>query len=115
MNILNQVDIIQPTSSKIFPEPNESVMMECARLIHAAVISRRFLNTLLTNPIQSIEEGYCGEKFAFTHEEKQQIKLIRANTLAEFSTQLVQVIERTCCAAPAVELAYARVESTKSL
>jgi len=113
MNVLNQVEVIQPLSSKISPEPNESVLMECARLIHAAVISRRFLSTLLVNPIQSIQAGYCGEKFAFTHAEKQQIKLIHANTLAEFSNQLMQAIERAGCVAPAAELAYVRVERPK--
>lgn len=115
MNVLNQVDIIQPTSSKIVTEPHESALMECSRLIHAAVISRRFLSTLLTNPIQSIEDGYCGEKFAFTHAEKQQIRLIRANSLAEFSNQLMQAVERASRVAPPVELAYAQVETPKGL
>jgi len=111
MNVLNQVDIIQPTSLKMLPDPNESALMECGRLIHAAVISQRFLNKLLTNPLKSIEDGYGGEKFAFTQEEKQQIRLIRASNLAEFSSQLIRAIEQCCCIAPAAELAYARMKT----
>ena len=85
----------------MFSDPHESVLMECGRLIHAAVISKRFLNTLLTNPIKSIEDGFCGEKFSFTREEKQQIKQIHASSLAEFSNLLIQAVKQTCCIPPA--------------
>ena len=76
MTVLNQVDYFDPIIQKIYQEPDESVLMECGRLIHAAVISRRFQTMLLSNPIQSIEDGFCGEKFTFSRQEKQQIKLI---------------------------------------
>jgi hypothetical protein len=82
--------------------------MECGRLIHAAVISRRFQKLLLTNPIKTIEEGYCGEKFAFTQAEKQRIRHIRASNLAEFSSQLMQTIESSASVSiPTPEMAFA--------
>ena len=109
MAFLNQVDHLELTFPKKHTDPNESMRMECGRLIHAAVISRRFLNMLLTNPIKTIEVGYCGEKFAFTHAEKQRIKLIRASSLADFSSQLNQAVERSSSiSTPAPELAFAR-------
>lgn len=111
MSVLNQVDNYLLTSPKMFSEPHESVLMECGRLIHAAVISKRFQNILLNNPIKSIEDGFCGEKFSFTREEKQQIKQIQASSLAEFSNLLIQAVKHTCCVAPTAELAYARLEA----
>jgi hypothetical protein len=113
MNVLNQVEIIAPTSSKMSQDPNESVAMECGRLIHAAVISKRFLSSLLADPIKSIEAGFCGETFAFTREEKQQIKRIHASSLADFSNQLILAVEHACCLSPATEMAYARLDTHK--
>jgi hypothetical protein len=109
MSYLNQIDHLELTFPKKHADPNESVRMECGRLIHAAVISRRFLNMLLTNPVKTIEEGYCGEKFAFTRAEKQRIQHIRASSLADFSSQLLQVIEHSSrISSPAPEYAFAQ-------
>jgi hypothetical protein len=111
MSVLNQVDHFVSTSPNMFLDPHESVVMECGRLIHAAVISKRFLNTLLTNPLKTIDDGFCGEKFSFTREEKQQIKQIHASSLAEFSNLLILAVKQTCCAAPTAELAFAHLET----
>ena len=108
--MLNQIDYSGPTSQGLHPAQDETVLMECGRLIHAAAVSRRFLSTLLSNPVQTIEEGYCGEKFAFTQAEKQQIRQIRASTLAEFANQLIQAVQVSYCMAATPEMAYARVE-----
>jgi hypothetical protein len=109
--LLNQVEYSGPTSQGLHPEQDEAVLMECGRLIHAAAISQRFLRTLLSNPIQSIEEGYCGEKFTFTQAEKQQIRQIQASTLAEFSRQLLQAVQLQYCIAAAPEMSFARLET----
>jgi hypothetical protein len=106
-------DYLDPASSKVFPDPYESILMECGRLIHAAVISKRFLNSLLANPIKTIENGFCGEKFSFSHEEKQHIQLIQATTLAEFSNLLVQAVKQSYCIATAPEMAYVPLETNK--
>jgi hypothetical protein len=113
MNTLNQVDIFAQTSPQMVQDPNECVRMECGRLIHAAVISQRFMKNLLTNPIKTIEEGFCGEKFTFTQEEKQHIRRIRASSLAEFSNALLQVVELPSRIAMTPDIAYAQVELHK--
>jgi hypothetical protein len=115
MALLTQVEYIEPTYPKVRQDPYEFVRMECGRLIHAAVISRSFLGRLLTNPIKSIEDGFCGEKFAFTREEKQRIKLIQASTLADFSNQLIQAVEHTSSIPVAPEMAFVRWEAHKGL
>ena len=108
MTLLNKVDHFESNFPIMHQDPDESVRMECGRLIHAAVISRRFLDRLLTNPAQSIEDGYCGEKFAFTRAEKQRIKHIRASNLADFSNQLLQAVELPVSVSVVSEMAYVR-------
>jgi len=115
MSALNQTDYIETATMQMLPDPQESVLMECGRLIHAAVISKRFLNTLLANPLQSIEAGFCGEKFSFTREEKQQIQQIHASSLAEFSNLLIQAVKQPCFGLPAPDLAFTQLEAKREL
>lgn len=115
MSALNLVDYIQPTLSSTLATPNESFLMECGRLIHAAVISKRFLTTLLANPIKSIEDGFCGEKFSFTLEEKQLIQQIQATSLTEFSSMLIQAVIPSGKVTPVAGLAFAKVEASPKL
>ena len=110
MSVLNQVDYYDPTSLKMLPDLHEAVLMECSRLIHAAVVSKRFLNALLVNPITAIEAGFCGERFSFTWEEKQQIINIRARSLAEFSQMLLQAVQQPCCIPAAPDMAFTHLE-----
>lgn len=111
MSVLNQVDHFEPTSPKMYLDVHEPVLMECSRLIHAAVISKRFLSTLLANPIKTIEDGYCGEKFSFTREEKHHINQIRANSLSEFSNLLIQAVKQPCRVSSTPEMAFAQIEA----
>ncbi len=67
---------------------------ECSRLLHAAVVNKRFCESLLSNPLASIEAGYCGEKFHFTREQKERVNEIRAASLEDFAAQLMQLVER---------------------
>lgn len=108
MAYLNQVEHFEPALPKLCEDFCQPAQVECERLIHAAVISQRFLNGLLVDPIKSIEEGFCGEKFAFTREEKQRIKFIRARSLADFSTQLMQVVDFTSGVTASTEMAFVR-------
>lgn len=108
MTFLTRTDHVELTFPRKRQEPSKQVHVECGRLIHAAVINKRFQKMLLTNPVKTIEEGYCGEKFAFTHDEKQRIRMIQADTLAEFSSQLLQAIEQpTRIPAQTPEMAFA--------
>ncbi len=115
MALHNQIELYEPTYPKGCPDPHEAARMECGRLLHAAVINRRFLDKLLTNPLKSIEDGFCGEKFAFTREEKQRINQIRAGSLEEFSRQLLLVVEHSASLAATSEMAYARWDARQSL
>ncbi len=115
MALPNHFELNEPMFPKGCPEPEESVMLECARLIHAAVINRHFLNKLLANPLKTIEDGFCGEKFAFTREEKQRINRIHAASLADFSRQLILAMEHSANISAASEMAYARWESQHGL
>jgi hypothetical protein len=106
MTQLTKVENFESHFPTVRQDPNEALRMECGRLIHAAVISRRFLDGLLINPLQSIENGYCGEKFAFTREEKQRIRHIRATNLADFSSQLMLAVELPTNVSSVPEMAY---------
>ncbi len=73
-------------------DPGMVQKAEAGRLIHAAIINRTFREKLLTNPVQSIDNGYCGEVFHFSREMKDQIRSIHAMSLEEFSTQIMQLL-----------------------
>ncbi len=60
-----------------------------SHLLTAAVISPKFCCLLLTDPMSAIQVGYAGEMFELTAEEIEQICLIKAGSLREFSTQLL--------------------------
>jgi hypothetical protein len=60
-----------------------------SRLLTAAVISPKFCCLLLADPMSAINVGYAGEMFDLTAEEIEQICLIKASSLQEFSTQLL--------------------------
>jgi hypothetical protein len=71
--------------------PEAALQAEFGRLIHAAIISPSFQKQLLNSPALSIDKGFCGESFQIPAEIKSRIDLIRAGTLEDFSTQLLQV------------------------
>jgi len=76
-------------------DPDEAIKVEFSRLIHAAVINKRFCIDLLNNPERCIETGYCGERFHFPNDLKNRIKLIRAQSLEEFSNQVIKIINKS--------------------
>jgi hypothetical protein len=61
---------------------------EFSRILSAAVISARFRNMLLADPVKAISDGYSGEKFEIGADEKNRLANIRANSLADFAAQL---------------------------
>ncbi len=62
---------------------------ESIRVLSAAVVSRRFRETLLSNPRQAIAAGYAGETFQLDEGEKTWMSSIHADTLAEFARQML--------------------------
>lgn len=80
-----------PAKISAVQEPYSEVQAEFGRLIHAAIINKRFRDSLLSNPKQSIETGFCGEKFSFPCEIKDSIEQIHAVSLEDFAKQLINV------------------------
>lgn len=80
--------------------PASRAHQEYSRILTAAVINMQFRNLLLTNPGKAIETGYGGEVFYLAREEKKRVAAIRATSLADFASQLNQVLSQ-----PAVGLA----------
>jgi predicted Zn-ribbon and HTH transcriptional regulator len=85
---INQISTIQQPVKK---QQNEDVKAEFGRLIHAAVINKRFRENLLTNPLNCIDAGYCGESFNFPNDFKNRIRKINARSLEEFSSQVINL------------------------
>lgn len=94
MALLSSSSYISNVPVRTIRDNKPDVRAECSRLLHAAVINKRFRESLLSNPLASIEAGYCGEKFQFTREQKERMNDIRATSLEDFAAQLMHVIER---------------------
>jgi hypothetical protein len=60
------------------------------RLFAAAIVSDQFRETLLRKPDEALTNGYLGQTFMLTDQEKTLIKSIRADTL----TDLAQKVNR---------------------
>lgn len=62
---------------------------EISRIMTAAVISFRFRQDLLANPLAAIHNGYGDETFSLKRNEAEQIASIRASSLEEFAIKLI--------------------------
>ncbi len=91
MTILTQVYQNGVSHKGLSTDPEETFLIECGRLLQAAVMNRRFRDSLLSDPVRAIEGGYCGEKFSFTREEKQRIRAIQATSLEDFASKVIQI------------------------
>jgi len=60
------------------------------RLFAAAIVSDQFRATLLSKPDEALSNGYLGQTFMLTDQEKTLIKSIQADTL----TDLAQKVNR---------------------
>ena len=60
------------------------------RLFAAAIVSDQFRETLLSKPDEALANGYLGQTFMLTDQEKTLIKSIQADTL----TDLAQKVNR---------------------
>ncbi|MDP2966788.1 MAG: hypothetical protein Q8N39_12255 [Pelolinea sp.] len=70
---------------------NHSVNSEISRIISAAVVNKRFCSALLSNPSTAISQGYCGEPFRLSMEQKDRISMINEHSLEGFAAQLAQI------------------------
>jgi hypothetical protein len=60
------------------------------RLFAAAVVSRQFRDMLLKNPEEALRNGYLGETFSLTKEERDLLASIRADSLTDLAKQVYQ-------------------------
>lgn len=63
------------------------------RLFAAAVVSDQFRRTLLRAPEEALANGYLGQTFPLTDQEKKIIKTIRAETLTDFAQKVNQALK----------------------
>jgi hypothetical protein len=63
------------------------------RLFAAAIVSNQFRTTLLREPERALANGYLGQTFALSDQEKKIIKTIRAENLTDFAQQVNQALK----------------------
>jgi hypothetical protein len=63
------------------------------RLFAAAVVSDQFRKTLLRAPEEALANGYLGQTFPLTDQEKKIIKTIRAENLTDFAQKVNQALK----------------------
>lgn len=61
-------------------------------LIAAAVVDSTFRELLLADPEYALEKGYSGQFFYLSEEERRLVTSIRATSLSEFASQLVDCL-----------------------
>lgn len=73
---------------KIAPRKIDQRSEAVNRMFAAAVVSRQFRELLLKNPREALKQGYLGETFDLTRQEKALILSIRAGSLSELAKQM---------------------------
>ena len=63
------------------------------RLFAAAIVSDQFRATLLREPEQALANGYLGQTFTLTDQEKSIISTIRAKNLTDFAQKVNQALK----------------------
>lgn len=63
------------------------------RLFAAAIVSDQFRKTLLRAPEEALANGYLGQTFPLSDQEKKIIKTIRAETLTDFAQKVNQALK----------------------
>ena len=64
------------------------------RLFAAAIVSDQFRETLLREPELAMANGYLGQMFALTDQEKTIIKSVRASTLTDLAQKVNQALKK---------------------
>ena len=62
---------------------------EISRLVAAAVVNKGFCDLLLSNPTMAVLQGFHGEEFRLSEDERNLVLSIKAETLSDFAMQLV--------------------------
>lgn len=81
--------IFNPPISFLAPNMPDG-RLEMSRLLAAAAINTDFCQKLLADPVSAIRNGFQGEDFSFTEEERELIQSIQASSLAELARELAR-------------------------
>jgi len=65
------------------------------RLFAAAIVSDQFRTTLLREPEEALANGYLGQTFPLTDQERKIIKTIRAENLTDFAQKVNQALKNS--------------------
>jgi hypothetical protein len=65
------------------------------RLFAAAIVSDQFRTTLLREPEKALANGYRGQVFPLTDQEKKIIQTIRAENLTDFAQKVNQALKNS--------------------
>ena len=65
------------------------------RLIAAAVVNREFRERLLCEPEWALSNGYMGQSFSLTDQERTIVVTVRARDLTEFAQKVNQALKNT--------------------
>ena len=63
------------------------------RLFAAAIVNNQFRETLLREPEEALANGYLGQPFMLTDQEKNIIQSVRAKTLTDFAQKVNQALK----------------------
>ena len=88
--------ILKPdiTQSSAF-EATVSKCSDLQRLIAAAVVNREFRERLLCEPEWALSNGYMGQSFSLTDQERTIVVTVRARDLTEFAQKVNQALKNT--------------------
>lgn len=83
---------VYSASTRSFPKA-PAARSALHRLFAAAIVSDQFRKTLLRAPEEALANGYLGQTFPLTDQEKKIIKTIRAETLTDFAQKVNQALK----------------------
>ena len=63
------------------------------RVFATAIVNRKFCEALLHEPEQALADGYLGQPFSLTDQEKSLITSIRAESLSDLAKQVNQALD----------------------
>lgn len=70
-----------------FENPKPGVNLELARVLAAAIVNKDFCALLLQNPEEALTQGYLGEPFVLSDQEKNFLLTNHADTLQDLAQQ----------------------------
>lgn len=74
---------------KTTPSPSDGL----SRIFAAAVVSRQFCQMLLRDPQTALQNGYLGETFKLSEQERNLLFSIRADSLSDLACQMNRALE----------------------